>query len=176
MSGFPSLFATDAPETDKSMEDPLDKKHHPDFITLQRVEHELGTFRGMKLSVLGMLAFVVAKIIIQVTDVSKNDPTRKTIDIILGSIELLGYALGLQAYSARSFFLTVVFQLFLIFSLGINVYYLVHDSDSEHWSLVAIESVQTVLTLIVMAILRRYIFLLRKRDQLKRGLKNIFEA
>lgn len=170
MSGFPSRFETDTAST---LEDPLERKHHPDFITLQRVDHELDTFRLMKISIFGMLAFVIAKLIIHLTNVAVIDSGRKTIDIILGTIELLGYLLGLQAYSTKSLLLSYIFLVFLLFSLGINVFYLIMDSEHGIWSLVAIESLQVILTLIVLAIIRRYFFLLKKRDQLKKGLRQL---
>ena len=148
------------------------KQRHPDYIALQRVIHDLSTFQILKLYVNVMIIFATTKFIVNLIAYNTTDKTtRQLIDVIIEFFQIFGYAYGLQAYNTKAKAQAWVFQVYLIFAFGFITYYAYMNYIEKDWLGFGIEVFHFNFSILLFMIVKRFIGLINRRDQLKVALQ-----
>jgi len=148
------------------------KQRHPDYIALQRVIHDLSTFQLLKLYVNVMIIFATTKFIVNLIAYNTTDKTtRQLIDVIIEFFQIFGYAYGLQAHTTKGKSQAWVFQIYLIFAFFFIGYYAYSNFVDKEWLDFGIEVFHFNFNIMLFMIVRRFIGLINRRDQLKLSLQ-----
>ncbi len=150
------------------------KLRHPDYIALQRINHDLGTFKLLKLYVNVLIVFATTKFVINIIAFnSANKSQFQIIDLSIKFLQIVGCAFGLQAYNSKTKNQAYIFQIFNILNFFFIAFY-AHDAfEHRFWFDFALEVFHFLFNIVLFISVKRFVSLIIRRDQLKQSLDKL---
>ncbi len=147
-------------------------KSNPKYIQLQRVESQLNQYVIIRtyLGICFLGALVKLIMGIMNTPSTETKKFHNNIDIAIRVFQMIGYGYGLGSFN-KSIYHWKIFLFYFWSSFAILAYYLYQKGTNGEWGGFVFNVGNTILNVILMVLAYKILALLKRRDELKAGLK-----